>query len=544
MAPVPCEYDLLASTRLGRARGPRAHDGTFIPDMPDQICSTDATSSPTATSPTAESRRVGRDVISYRSIMIHETSSATVLINRMFDPTDHSIHQTPSRNFWPSVMRQRDSTNRRHAPVLLRLSISILLFFFVAQFDVYLYHLGIVPVSPYIQEVAATLIVAMCYVITSWGKPIQRPSKETIVLLLCLACYVLVQIAGVFSWVALPDETMLITVWIYTLLLLTLGLAAGAIVGSWVQHLLLVSMILFVIMLVVPVVTEGFDGAAGLKRTASTVRNSNVAASLIVLLMLGSIRWSRPGALAVVSIATAGFGVALTQSRAGLIMFGLAATCYLTWWALNSRHRASAVPRMLIVLAFMIVMSGASAALIYSRAHFSNAYVYEQQADGTWQQAAKLTADDGARYDNDTYSVSVNNLLHSAPARTRIMWETWELIKKRPIEGHGTSYVFTMQLGPHNMFLKGWVEIGILGVLSFTLLLAGILWMGLSRRDPCIVTLALVLFGISMTSHNLTESRSLVIVIGVLIASSALRKTYVPRVIPLREAPLSQMKMP
>ena len=117
------------------------------------------------------------------------------------------------------------------------------------------------------------------------------------------------------------------------------------------------------------------------------------------------------------------------------------------------------------------------------------------------------------------------------------------MIKKRPIEGYGTSYVFTMQLGPHNMFLKGWGEAGILGVLIFTLLFAGRLWMGLCRRDPCIVTLALVLFGISMTSHNLTESRSLVIVIGVLFARSALLNTRVPRVISLREAPLPHMQM-
>ena len=38
------EHDLLAPTRAGRARGPRVHDGTIIPKMPDEMWGTDATS--------------------------------------------------------------------------------------------------------------------------------------------------------------------------------------------------------------------------------------------------------------------------------------------------------------------------------------------------------------------------------------------------------------------------------------------------------------------------------------------------------------------
>jgi transposase InsO family protein len=37
------ENDLLAPTRLGRAHGPRAHDGTIVPERPDEIWGTDMT---------------------------------------------------------------------------------------------------------------------------------------------------------------------------------------------------------------------------------------------------------------------------------------------------------------------------------------------------------------------------------------------------------------------------------------------------------------------------------------------------------------------
>ncbi len=37
-----------------------------------------------------------------------------------------------------------------------------------------------------------------------------------------------------------------------------------------------------------------------------------------------------------------------------------------------------------------------------------SAYVYEQQPDGTWQQTAKLTADDGAQHDYFGYSVATS----------------------------------------------------------------------------------------------------------------------------------------
>ena len=42
------EHDLLAPTRMGRARGPRQHDGSITPDRPNEIWGTDATSVLTA----------------------------------------------------------------------------------------------------------------------------------------------------------------------------------------------------------------------------------------------------------------------------------------------------------------------------------------------------------------------------------------------------------------------------------------------------------------------------------------------------------------
>jgi transposase InsO family protein len=45
------EASLLAPTRLGHAHGPAAHDGTIIPDRPDAMWGTDATSSLTAEGP-------------------------------------------------------------------------------------------------------------------------------------------------------------------------------------------------------------------------------------------------------------------------------------------------------------------------------------------------------------------------------------------------------------------------------------------------------------------------------------------------------------
>jgi len=42
------EHDLLAPTRLGHARGPKAHDGTIVTDRPDELWGTDMTGTMTA----------------------------------------------------------------------------------------------------------------------------------------------------------------------------------------------------------------------------------------------------------------------------------------------------------------------------------------------------------------------------------------------------------------------------------------------------------------------------------------------------------------
>jgi uncharacterized membrane protein YhhN len=48
------------------------------------------------------------------------------------------------------------------------------------------------------------------------------------------------------------------------------------------------------------------------------------------------------------------------------------------------------------------------------------------------------------------------------------------------------------------------------------------------RKNPSVVTLVILLSVIAMTTHNLTEERSILIVIGMLISSSARIKGWQP----------------
>jgi len=106
--------------------------------------------------------------------------------------------------------------------------------------------------------------------------------------------------------------------------------------------------------------------------------------------------------------------------------------------------------------------------------------------------------------------------------RLQVITESIAVIKEAPIFGNGFGYTYTMNPGPHNMFLRALLDGGALGLIGLLLLFFAIARIGIKRQNKVLIVFVMVLFTIAMTNHNLTEERSLLFIIGILLSTPLL----------------------
>lgn len=379
--------------------------------------------------------------------------------------------------------------------LLIRSALYLILLFFIMQLDAYFYLLGDIDVEPFLLVLCATILVVTFYIFLKGRHISARLSKESIVLLLCFLLYISVQILGVTVWNTVPSDTIILAYWVYMTVLLLLGAISGALIGDRIPYVLFSLLTILVAVTVVDTLFGGVSINMQLDRSASTLRNPNMAAFVMVVLMLGSLRWQRQDLIEILSVIIAGVGIALTQSRGGLLAYLVTIICYSIWWGSLGRTSGIRAKRYLVAGLFGIATVSVVAAVLFTHRYGS----------------------DGMEYVLSAGSFESN-------ARDHAVQVALELINEKPFFGHGTGFVYTQELGPHNMLLRAWVENGIPGFLGISALFLGLLWVGIARRDQSIITLAIVLSMLAMTTHNLTEARSILIVTGMLLANSARKK--------------------
>lgn len=379
--------------------------------------------------------------------------------------------------------------------LLIRVSLYLVLLFFVMQLDAYLYLLDKIVIAPFIQVFLATVFTVVVYLFVKWRHIPVQISTESMVLLFCFIVYISVQILGIATWDAMPNDTMVLVYWVYMIVLLLMGAVTGALIEDRIPYVLFGLLVVLATITVIDTLSGGISVSEQWGRSASTLRNPNEAAFVVVLLLLGSMRWQRPGLLELLAVIIAGATIAMTQSRGGMLAYLVFVACYAIWWGSLGQTLGVRAKRYLYAFFFGIAAVGIASAALLIR-----------------------------RYGVDGMDGILSSALSDPNARDHAAKIAWELIKEKPFLGYGTGYVYTMQLGSHNMFLKVWLETGVPGLFGFLALFLGLLWLGIVRKDYSIITLVAVLLTIGLTTHNLMESRSILIVIGLLLANSARKK--------------------
>jgi len=113
-------------------------------------------------------------------------------------------------------------------------------------------------------------------------------------------------------------------------------------------------------------------------------------------------------------------------------------------------------------------------------------------------------------------------VVSSSDSRWELLRTSWDLVRERPLLGSGTAHTNTMVQGPHNIYLRQWIDSGLGGAICYVWLLAagGVLFYRRGYRPGLVYTGVVAIQG--MFSHNLLDERPFLAVYAVMLTLSYL----------------------
>jgi O-antigen ligase len=216
---------------------------------------------------------------------------------------------------------------------------------------------------------------------------------------------------------------------------------------------------------------------------------------IVVMLAIATVDWTRSRTTDMLLWLIAGFAVAATLSRGGMILLAVAFLYYgIVSWRTGPHRYAMNLSILLVAIAVIVPL--------YSLTGLGTT-VYSAENDHL-QLLTGLLGGDTASLTNDS--------------RVALARHFTDLISDRPILGYGTGLAMSYATGPHNMFLTLWLENGIVGLSVYLMALIVCLLHFRMIADSRAQAFCLAVLISSFFSHNLLSSRPMFVTLGLLSA--------------------------
>jgi len=226
-------------------------------------------------------------------------------------------------------------------------------------------------------------------------------------------------------------------------------------------------------------------------RSAGFAENPNAAAFFVIILCSSIMRYNKVSLEDMSIIILSGIGTLATLSRSGVLLFCLFLMVYLFHLFIKSDLKN----RFILIL--LSLASAFTIAVVFS-VIVQKSYILEVHC--ARDRLRSLTGD-AAFYESDE-------------GRIVLLEKYVALVSNAPLLGYGTG--FSLDMGPHNMYLKQWLENGVFGFLSYIALLAGGLWIFYKRKFREGQMFMFIVIGQGVFSHNILDQRPFLLVFGIL----------------------------
>jgi len=234
-------------------------------------------------------------------------------------------------------------------------------------------------------------------------------------------------------------------------------------------------------------------------RAAGFAVNPNTAGFLLVALCSSIISFDRVRLLDVMVLVVTAACVLATLSRgaAGMlacvvVFYGAAAVRY--GWRRRVRF---------------LVAGSAALVLLIGGAYVATKVLLDQKMFGTSGESARQRMLTGQE-----------PIIRRDESRIVVAEHAWDLIRESPLMGYGSGFTYTLPIGPHNIYLSRWLDLGLPGILAVLWLLAAMALTFSRRRYANGVVFTAVVALEGFVSHNLLEERIFFVLLGVLLTCS------------------------
>lgn len=360
---------------------------------------------------------------------------------------------------------------------------------FIFELDSFLYFSGISSVKPWLFFV---LVLFGLLVLKGVGGFSSRMNITINWLVFLAGLTILASIPGVIYSGSFDKYTILFA---YSFLLVLFGFQIQQYLYSESNSFFVLVLLLFSLLLFFDLFHFNWSESALSRRASGTVGNPNYASFIVVSLVAGSLRFS-PG---------------FNPLSWNIFVFFLGAVGLLC-----AKSVGGSIAFLFVVFSFAMVKIAQAPSLNLAAATFSLSFIL-----GIFLILAMLLGVAILKSQNDM-SLAELSLL-KVGQRLEAFQASWDLVKDNWLLGRGYGHVYRMEIGPHNMFVRALVEGGVLGLALYLALYVFLFVNSWVKKWNNLFIFSCGLLGASLTTHNLTEYRSIMIIAGILLAAEMYR---------------------
>ncbi len=368
---------------------------------------------------------------------------------------------------------------------------------FITGLDIALAHRGMLPAPPaLILSVLIALIFLLhwvCYPARMLLRPLAYTRQTTRFLIGIVALAVLS--SGWNLRTTISDPTYIVLA-LLSLPIVLAGAIAGLQLGPQKTRLALyIAFGLLALSIILDLVKPGLIGIRSL-RPAGISGNPNKAALELLLLFCLLFNDCRLRRVRIFAAAILVLSVLATQSRGGFLNLLYCFISLIVFFPRTLLPKKASALIYIAVISFMMFVSV-----------------------GFWMQSEVMQIASYQRRLERISQVDFRSISHEG--RYQLIQDAWQVIKQKPFFGHGTGSVHgrATTTPPHNLYLRFWIEYGLVGPLLLIVLVINGIRTGRHFRLPDwqLFWSAVAIGGVF--THNLFESRTFLIGTGLLIAS-------------------------
>ena len=390
---------------------------------------------------------------------------------------------------------------------IVRSAVVLAVVFFLVKADIYLFLEGILPVAPSTLFLIASIPILYVFTIRSLHTRRLPPAfSDCRHVILPFAVLVLFSLVGIL--VRTPDippdmRTLFFPVLDIFVFLIGILLASMKFRRSVWRTGLFLGLLVTIVTIAIDVIRPHTFTLQELEGPSGLAQNPNGGAYVALLLMVCALDWEKPTFKwrDVLVIALAFVAIFLTASRSGILAAGIIGLVYLvrTWKMIRAAAKRKTASFFLF---FLVLLVSATYFFLESGPVFD---------DESTKFSRLLDMDAEILRFGDSASLE----------RLDAVDRSLRIISERTAFGMGTGYIFSMPVGPHNMYLARWVENGLIGLLSYLWLISAAFIVNRRNRNTEGMVIAFVVIFFGFFSHNLLEDRTILLLLAISTAGGA-----------------------